>query len=137
MDINIIRNNQRYGPYDEQSLLSYVNSGQILLHDKAIAVGEKEPQTVGYYLKRANLKPHIQDKGNILMQIAAIGGELLFPRTTLFSKQFLLDQRFLILALVGLFPMLIMQRNTKSIEQIIVNIKATSLSDDMNIHHYS
>ena len=109
MDINIIRNNQRYGPYDEQSLLSYVNSGQILLHDKAIAVGEKEPQTVGYYLKRANLKSHIQDKGNILMQIAAIGGELLFPRTTLFSKQFLLDQRFLILALVGLFPMLIMQ----------------------------
>jgi len=109
MDIYVIRNSQQYGPYDEQILLSYVNSGQILLHDKALVVGEKNPQTVGYYLKRSKLKVHRQDKGNILSQIAAIGGELLFPRTTLFSKQFLFDQRFLILALVGLFPMLIMQ----------------------------
>ena len=109
MQINIIRNNQQYGPYDEQTLLSYVNAGQILLHDKAIAVGESQEQTVKYYLKRANLKPHLQDKGNIITQISAIGSELLFPRTTLFSKQFLSDQRFLILALVGLFPMLIMQ----------------------------
>lgn len=109
MKIKIIRNNQQYGPYDEQSLLSYVNSGQILLHDKAIAVGESEFRTVRYYLKRANLRVHRQDKGNIIFQIATIGSELIFPRTTLFSKQFLFDQRFLILALVGLFPMLIMQ----------------------------
>lgn len=109
MRIHIVRNNQQYGPYDEQTLLSYVNSGQILLHDKAVAVGESEPQTVAYYLKRAGLKAHRQDKGNIISQIKAIGSELLFPRTTLFSRQFLSDQRFMILALVGLFPMLIMQ----------------------------
>lgn len=109
MNIYIIRNNQQYGPYDEQTLLSYVNSGQILLPDKAVAVGENQQQTVKYYLKLANLKVQRQDKGNILSQISAIGSELLFPRTTLFSKQFLSDQRFLILALVGLFPMLIMQ----------------------------
>ena len=29
MNIYIIRNAQRFGPYDEQALLSYVNSGQI------------------------------------------------------------------------------------------------------------
>lgn len=109
MNINIIRNNQQYGPYDEQTLLSYVNSGQILLHDKAVAVGESEPQTVAFYLKSAGLKAHRQNKGNIISQIKAIGSELLFPRTTLFSRQFLSDQRFMILALVGLFPMLIMQ----------------------------
>ncbi len=109
MTVYVIRNNKRYGPYDEQSLLSYVNAGQILLHDKAIAVGESQEQTVKYYLKRANLKVNRQDKGNILSQIKTIGSELLFPRTTLFSRQFLSDQRFLILALVGLFPMLIMQ----------------------------
>ncbi len=107
--ISVIRNNHQYGPYDEHTLLSYVNSGQILLHDKAVAVGESEPQTVAYYLKRAGLKAHRQDKGNIISQIKAIGSELLFPRTTLFSRQFLSDQRFMILALVGLFPMLIMQ----------------------------
>ena len=109
MKINIIRNNQQYGPYDEQTLLSYVNAGQILLHDKAIVVGESQVHTVKYYLKKANLKVHRQDKGNILSQISTIGSELLFPRTTLFSRKFLTDQRFLILALVGLFPMLIMQ----------------------------
>lgn len=109
MEILVIRNNQQYGPYDELTLLSYVNSGQILLHDKAVAVGENEPHTVSYYLKEKGLKVNREDSGNIVSQIGTIGGELLFPRTTLFSKQFLSDQRFLILALVGLLPMLIMQ----------------------------
>lgn len=52
MNIYIIRNAQRFGPYD--ALLSYVNSGQILKQDKAIAVGDSLEQTVGFYLKRAN-----------------------------------------------------------------------------------
>ena len=109
MTIAIIRNGQQYGPYDVLTLLTYVNSGQVLLRDKAIADGEVEPRTVAYYLRRARLKPHIANKGNIVSQIRAIGSELIFPRTTLFSKKFLSDQRFMILALVGLFPMLIMQ----------------------------
>lgn len=61
MNIYIIRNNRQYGPYDEQTLLSYVNSGQILLHDKAIVVGESQEQTVKNYLKCANLKAQRQD----------------------------------------------------------------------------
>lgn len=40
MNIYIIRNARRFGPYDDQTLLSYVNSGQILKQDKAIAVGD-------------------------------------------------------------------------------------------------
>ena len=36
MMIYIILNNQKYGPYDDQSLLLYVNNGQVLLCDKAI-----------------------------------------------------------------------------------------------------
>ena len=34
MNIYIIRNTQRFGPYDERTLLSYVTNGQILKHDK-------------------------------------------------------------------------------------------------------
>lgn len=109
MEINIIRNNQKYGPYNEQSLLSYVNSGQILLQDQAVAVGENTPQTVRYYLKRAGLKSKRENKGNIVSQLRAIGSELIFPKTSLFSKQFISDTRFLILAVVGLLPMVIMQ----------------------------
>lgn len=108
MNIHIIRNNQRFGPYDEKTLLSYVNDGQILKQDKAIAVGESSEQTVGFYLKKANLKPRIKNKGNIIAQLSAIGSELIFPQSTMLSKQFLSDQRFLILALVGLLPMVIM-----------------------------
>jgi RsiW-degrading membrane proteinase PrsW (M82 family) len=109
MDISVIRNNQKYGPYNEQVLLSYVNAGQILLQDQAIAVGDNEPQTVRFYLKKAGLKANRENKGNIASQLNAIGSELIFPRTSLFSKQFIYDQRFIILALVGLLPMVIMQ----------------------------
>ena len=65
MNIYVIRNNQQYGPYDEHTLLSYVNSGQILLHDKAMLVGESTPQTVRYYLNKAGLKCKRENKGNI------------------------------------------------------------------------
>jgi RsiW-degrading membrane proteinase PrsW (M82 family) len=109
MEINVIRNGQQYGPYDEQTLLSYVNSGQILLQDQAVLVGESIPHTVRYYLKKACLKCKRENKGNLVSQLNAIGSELIFPKTTLFSKQFIYDQRFLILAVVGLLPMVIMQ----------------------------
>lgn len=108
MSIYIIRNSQRYGPYDEQALLSYVNQGQVLKHDKAIADGDTVERTAGFYLKRAGLKVRVPNKGNVVAQLRTIGSELIFPKTALFSKAFLKDQRFLILALVGLLPMLIM-----------------------------
>lgn len=108
MKIYVIRNAQQFGPYDEQTLLSYVNNGQILRQDKAIAVGDSLEHTVGFYLKQANIKIHIANKGNIFSQLSAIGSELIFPKAKLFTKQFLSDQRFIILALVGLLPMLIM-----------------------------
>jgi len=109
MQITIIRNNQSFGPYDENTLLQYVNQGQILLHDIAIAQGETEQKIVSDYLKQANLKPDIIDNGNIASQIKNIGQELIFPHSTIFTKQFVSDKRFIILALVGLLPMVIME----------------------------
>ena len=110
MNIYVIRNAQRFGPYDEKTLLSYVNNGQILRQDKACAAGDRLEETVGFYLKRANLRYKVPNKGNIISQLSAIGSELIFPKAKLFSKQFLSDQRFLILALVGLLPMIIILR---------------------------
>lgn len=108
MNIYIIRNNQRYGPYTESTLLSYVNQGQILIQDKAIKDSDTLEQTVGFYLKTAGLKAEVTNNGNIISQLKAIGTELIFPKTTMLSKSFLSDQRFLILAIVGLLPMVIM-----------------------------
>ena len=108
MNIYVIRNNQQFGPYTEQVLLSYVNQGQILVQDKAIKEGETVHRTVGFFLKQARLKTHVANKGNILSQLESIGSELIFPKTTMLSKSFLTDQRFIILAVVGLLPMAMM-----------------------------
>lgn len=108
MKVFVIRNGQQYGPYDGNVLPSYVNQGQILKKDKAINADSGEENTVEFFLRQAGLKPHVENRGNIISQLNAIGSELIFPKTTMFSKQFLTDQRFLILALVGLLPMAIM-----------------------------
>lgn len=108
MDIFVLRNNQRYGPYNEQSLLAYVNEGKILLQDKAVQMGEVEEQTVGYYLRKSGLKCHILHNGNLVSQIKTIGTELIFPKHSLISKSIWTDPRFIILAVVGLLPMIIM-----------------------------
>ena len=108
MNIYIIRNNQKFGPYTESSLLSYVNNGQVLVQDKAIKDGDLQEHTVSYYLRQCGLRPKVTNKGNILSQLKMIGSELIFPKTTMLSKSFLTDQRFLILAIVGLLPMVIM-----------------------------
>lgn len=54
MNIYIIRNNQRFGPYTESVLLSYVNQGQVLMQDKAIKDGDLQEHTVGYYQNNAD-----------------------------------------------------------------------------------
>lgn len=108
MKVYVIRNNQRFGPYDGKVLLSYVNQGVILLSDKAVVEGTTEERTVRSTLKQAGLKPKIASKGNVLSQIKAIGSDLIFPRAEMFSKAFLKDRRFLLLAIVGFLPMLIM-----------------------------
>lgn len=76
MNIYVIRNNHRFGPYDEKTLLSYVNNGQVLKQDKAIADSDSFERTVGFYLKRANLKSYVQNKGNVLAQLSAINTAL-------------------------------------------------------------
>ena len=83
MNIYVIRNGQRFGPYTEQTLLSYVNQGQILVHDKAIRDTDTVEQTAGFYLRQAGLKCRIPNKGNIVSQLKSIGSELIFPKTTM------------------------------------------------------
>lgn len=108
MTIYIIRNNQQYGPYDENTLLQYVNNGQVLKQDRAVEIESNKEHTVSFFLKKAKLKPYVVSKGNIVSQLQTIGSELILPKTVLFSKTFIADQRFLILAIVGLLPMIIM-----------------------------
>ena len=104
----IIRNNQDFGPYDEQTLKTYVNSGQILLCDQARDTISGEVNTVKAFLKRTGIKTKVPHKGNIFSQLKDIGGELIFPKSTIFSKQWTKDKALLILAMVGMIPTVLM-----------------------------
>lgn len=103
--IYIIRNNQQFGPYDESTILSYVNNGQILLCDSAKEVTSGTENTVQYFLKRANLKPKIKSNGNLIEQLKAVGSELFIPKDAFNRKQWIADKRLLMLALIGLIPL--------------------------------
>lgn len=106
--IYIVRNNQRYGPYTEATLLTYVENGQILLQDKAVKDNSQEVKTVGYFLREARLRVRIKHKGNLLAQLKDIGSELIIPKASFASKQWLSDKRLLTLALIGLIPSMLM-----------------------------
>lgn len=106
--IYILRNNQQYGPYTEQTLLSYVENGQILLQDRAIKDNNPEVKTVGCFLREARLSVHLKHQGNLLTQLKDIGAELIIPRSSFATKQWLSDKRLLTLALIGLVPSILM-----------------------------
>lgn len=106
--IYIIRNNQQFGPYDEPTLLSYVNSGHVLLGDKARDATSNEENTVKCLLKKAGYKPKVQHGGDLVSQLRKIGSKLIIPKSTFINKQWLSDKRLLMLALIGLFPSILM-----------------------------
>ena len=104
----INRNNQDFGPYDEQTLKTYVNNGQILLCDQARDTISGEVNSVKYFLKKAHIKTKVPNKGNLFSQLKDIGGELIFPKQTIFSFFWTKDKALIILALVGMLPTLLM-----------------------------
>lgn len=104
----ISRNGQDYGPYDRNTLLSYVNNGQVLLHDVAKNASTNQISTVAYVLKKAGLKTKIPHGGDLVTQLRQIGSELIIPKDSFVNKQWLSDKRLLILAIVGLCPTVLM-----------------------------
>ena len=106
--LKIIRNNQEFGPYDFQTLLSYVKSGQILLCDQAKDVSTGEVNSVRYFFRKNKIKVKVDKKGGLIDQLKNIGGELIIPKSVIASKQWISDKRLLLLALVGLCPSLMM-----------------------------
>ena len=107
MMIYVIRNNQQFGPYDEQTILSYVNTGQILLCDEVVYEGISKTYTVREVLKNAHLKPHVQRSDNLFKQLKGIGSTLILPREAFERRTYTSDKRLLMLALVGLLPLIL------------------------------
>jgi protease PrsW len=108
--IYIRRNSQEFGPYDIQSVKKYVEEGQILKQDVAYLTSNPSGlKTVRYFLRKNKVKVKIRNKKNLICQIKKIGKEVIFP-TTMFNKNKIFnDNRFLILTLVGLSPVILMK----------------------------
>lgn len=105
----IIRNNQQFGPYSLDALRQYVETGQLLLHDQACETNNPSTkQTIKYYLKQNNVQVKITHKGRLFSQIKDIGKELIFPKDVMQRNTWLSDRRLLLLALVGLVPLLLL-----------------------------
>lgn len=106
--IYILRNNQKYGPYNDSALVSYVNSGQLLLVDTLIDDTTGVTTTVRRYLKKHNIKVKVQYGGSFANQLNKIGTELLVPKDAFKKKSIITDTRLILLGLVGLVPSILM-----------------------------
>lgn len=104
----VIRNNQQYGPYDIDFLAQYVRQGKLLHCDKAF--DENRPndvQTIGFFLKLNHRKVKVPHKGSLFSQIKNIGQELIIPKEIVKRSTWTSDKRLLLLALIGLVPLLL------------------------------
>lgn len=105
----IIRNKQAFGPYDIATIEQYVSMGQILRCDQAYEdTTPNNIKTVAYFLKKYNRKIKVKHKGNLRQQFKDIGSELIFPKSLMKKHHWQADKRLLILALIGLVPLLVM-----------------------------
>lgn len=105
----IIRNNQQFGPYSLDVLRQYVEGGQILLHDQVCDMNNvNDLRTVKSIFKQNHIKAKIPQKGNLFAQIKDIGSELIFPQDVLNRKTWFNDRRLLMLAMIGLVPLLLL-----------------------------
>lgn len=103
--ICIKRNNQQFGPYDINAIKQYIQEGKILKQDVAFEISNvSKIKTVGYFLKKFNSKTSVPHNGNIFFQLKIIGRGVIFPKHIFNRKKLFKDNRFLILALIGLAP---------------------------------
>lgn len=108
--IYIVRNNQQFGPYDPQILKTYIEDGKILSCDKAfLQTNPSDVQTAVYFLSKVGIKPIVKHKGNIFSQIKDMGRELIIPNDVFSRKELFKDKHLLVLALIGLLPVLLIR----------------------------
>ena len=104
----IIRNNKQYGPYDEGVVAEYVNQGSVVEHDVAKDAQTGETATVAFFLSRKGIKTYVRHDGGVMRQLRKIGGDLIVPKESLVNREWMQDKRLLVLAIVGLFPTLML-----------------------------
>lgn len=105
----VIRNNRHFGPYDVATLADMVSRGRVLKCDMARPEAESYDgrMTVGDCLRRAGVRVSVRSGGPVLTQLKAIGGEVVFPKSELAHGAWRQDTTLLMMAAVGLLPIVV------------------------------
>lgn len=103
MSYNILRNNQKFGPYTIENIKYYVENGSILLSDSVENTTNKDIN-IRDILKSNKINYKIQNNGNIINQVKHIGKDLIVPKFDFIKKDILNDKRLIYLSLFGLAP---------------------------------
>lgn len=105
----VIRNNKAFGPYDAPTLADMVTRGRVLRCDKAFIEGTtyNGKTTVGSLLRSAGWNPKVKSGEGIAKQISNIGTEVMFPKDDLRADVWKQDKKLIIMAAVGLLPLLV------------------------------
>ena len=99
----LLRNGQKFGPYNIENLKHYVELGTILLADTIENVSG-ENWTVREILNTHGVKVSPKQSGNVFTQIGKIGKELLVPSIEFIKRDSIHDKRLLYLSMFGLAP---------------------------------
>lgn len=105
----VIRNNRHFGPYAGIVLADMVSRGKVLTCDMAQVDGEPYDgrMTVGDCLRREGLKAKVRSHGTLSRQLSSIGSEILFPKGDLSRSVWKEDTRLIMMAAVGLLPIIV------------------------------
>jgi hypothetical protein len=114
MQYFIKRNGNQFGPYEINTLQSYVNSGQVLLQDKVVLNNNDEISVLDI-LKKHQVKVCIKNNGNIIKQIQSLGLNLLLPKDSFSFKNFKSDNKLLLISIIGLAPAFLIKFTNYSI----------------------
>ena len=104
----IIRNGKQYGPYDENTLINYVYNGTVVKNDVAVDPDTGRTTTVRDHFKRFGVNLKVAHGGDLFSQLGRIGGDLIVPKEAFSQNKWLNDKTLIVLAIVGLFPTLML-----------------------------
>ena len=102
-EITIERNGKIFGPYTESQLAYYIENNKILLNDTARIDSSPDTMTLAKAMKKCNWRiPHAK---NPWVSLKQTGIDFILPWREIKSMNWFHERRFLLLALIGLFPL--------------------------------
>lgn len=109
MEYYVYRNGNPFGPYNLSYLTSLVKAGKVLKCDKLSSVStateDKEFVAVRDVLEDNNISVKVDNAGSLMSQLRHISKDLLFPKELKEKETWKSDTRLLVLACIGLFPL--------------------------------